>query len=68
VRSRLRRITELKEQVRRTEIAFAKTLADRDSRAFASFISDEAVFLTNASASRGVSHVVEAWKGCFQGP
>ena len=58
----------LKEQVRRTEIAFAKTLADRDSAAFASFLSDEAVFFTNPAVSRGASRVVEAWKGYFQGP
>ena len=30
--------TELKEQVRQTEIAFAKTLADRNFTAFASFL------------------------------
>ena len=59
---------ELKEQVRRTEIAFAKTLADRDSVAFASFISDEAVFFANSGVSRGASRVAEAWKAYFQGP
>ena len=30
---------ELKEEVRRTEIAFAKSMADRDPAAFASFLS-----------------------------
>jgi ketosteroid isomerase-like protein len=59
---------ELKEQVRRTEIAFAKTLADRDAAAFASFLSDEAVFFTNPGPSRGSGQVVQAWMAYFQGP
>ena len=35
---------DLKEQVRKTEIAFAKTMANRDHAAFTSFLADEAVF------------------------
>jgi hypothetical protein len=37
--------TSLTEQVRRAEIAFAKTMADRDHVAFTSFLAEEAVFV-----------------------
>ena len=57
---------ELKEQVRKTEIAFAKTLADRDPAAFASFLAKETVFLSNGRVSRGPQQVAERWKGYFQ--
>ena len=36
---------ELTEQVRATEIAFAKTLADRDIRAFTSMIAPDVIWL-----------------------
>ena len=35
---------DLKEQVRQTEMAFAKTMADRDHAAFSTFLADETVF------------------------
>jgi ketosteroid isomerase-like protein len=56
------------DQVRKTEIAFAKTMADRNAAAFASFLSREAVFLSGGSAARGPREVAEKWKGYFQGP
>jgi len=56
------------EQVRRTEIAFAGTLANRDAAAFASFLSKEAVFLSNGTAARGPREVAERWKRYFDGP
>jgi len=59
---------ELKEQVRQTEIAFAKTLADRNPAAFASFLSSETVFMSNGRATRGAKQVTERWKGFFEGP
>jgi ketosteroid isomerase-like protein len=58
---------ELKEQVRKTEIAFAQTLADRNPAAFASFLSTETVFMSDGKASRGVAAVSESWKLYFQG-
>ena len=57
-----------KEQVRRTELAFAKTLADRDPAAFASFLSREAIFVSNGRAARGPQQVMERWKAYFQTP
>ena len=59
---------ELKEQVRKTEIAFAKTLADRNPAAFASFLSSETIFMSRGNATRGPKQVAERWKGFFDGP
>src|SRR3954451_527599 len=57
----------LKEEVRRTEIAFAKTMADRDPAAFASFLSKETIFMSNGRVTRGAKQVSERWKGFFEG-
>jgi ketosteroid isomerase-like protein len=58
---------ELKEQVRQTEIAFAKTLADRNAAAFASFLATETVFMSGARVTRGATQVAERWKAFFDG-
>lgn len=58
---------ELKEQVRRAETAFAKTMADRDHAAFTSFLADEAIFMANGRPARGAKAVAEQWKGFYQG-
>ena len=58
---------DLKEQVRQTEIAFAKTLADRNPEAFASFLAGEAVFMSGARVTRGAKQVTERWKPYFEG-
>lgn len=52
----------LQKQLTDTEAAFAKTMADRDHSAFASFIGDEAVFLSGGKPLRGKAAVVAAWK------
>ena len=57
---------ELTAQVRDAENAFAKTMADRDLRAFESFLAEEAVFF-GRDALRGKAAVVDAWKGFFAG-
>lgn len=59
---------ELQSQVRETEQAFAMTMAHRDHAAFASFISQEAVFLSSKGPLRGRKAVAEAWKPFFDGP
>jgi ketosteroid isomerase-like protein len=59
---------DLKDQVRRTETAFAKTLADRDPAAFAKFLADETIFMSNGVATRGAKAVSERWKRFFEGP
>lgn len=52
--------------VRARETAFAKTMADRDLGAFATFVADEAVFM-GRTALRGRQAVVEGWKAYFDG-
>jgi uncharacterized protein (TIGR02246 family) len=56
------------EQVRVAEIAFAKSMADRDAAAFASLIADDAVFFGGQGVMRGRTAVVTGWKRFFDGP
>jgi ketosteroid isomerase-like protein len=58
---------ELKEQVRQTEIAFARSMADRDPAAFASFLTEDTVFMSGGSVLRGVRQVADGWKAFFNG-
>jgi ketosteroid isomerase-like protein len=60
-------LEELRQQVRRTETAFAKTMADRDHAAFASFLAGETVFF-GRGVLRGKAAVAEAWKRYYDGP
>ena len=55
----------LKQRVAATERAFAKSMADRDFTAFASFVSDEAVFFSGTGPLRGKANVTAAWKRFF---
>jgi ketosteroid isomerase-like protein len=56
------------EQVFAVERAFARTMVDRDLEAFASFLSDEAVFFAGTKALRGRQQVTEAWAAYFSEP
>lgn len=58
----------LKEQVRWAETAFAKTMADRDHAAFATFLADEAVFFTGPKPLVGRLQVADAWKRFYATP
>jgi ketosteroid isomerase-like protein len=58
---------DLEQEVRATEAAFAKTMADRDVDAFARFLDEETVFFTHDATLRGRRAVVEAWSRFFQG-
>lgn len=60
-------LTALQQQVADTERAFAKTMADRDHAAFATFLSAETVFFSGAHTLRGAPAVAAAWKGYFEG-
>src|SRR5262249_59165773 len=53
--------------VRAREVAFAKTMADRDFNAFSGFVSSEAVFLGRTTL-RGRQQVSDGWKRFFEGP
>ena len=57
-----------KDQVWAAEMAFARTMADRDLGRFGDFIADEAVFFAGTTALRGKSQVVAGWAGYFAGP
>ena len=50
------------------EVAFAKTMADRDFEAFLSFISPEAVFFAGDQPLRGRDEIGRAWGPFFEGP
>jgi ketosteroid isomerase-like protein len=54
-------------RVRAREAAFAKTMADRDHTAFATFVSEEALFM-GRTVLRGRLAVAEGWKPFFEGP
>lgn len=59
-------VAELAAQVRNAENAFAKTVADRDLEAFASFIAEDAFFF-GKEGLRGKKAVVAAWKEFYEG-
>jgi ketosteroid isomerase-like protein len=56
---------DLTAEVRNAERAFAKTMADRDLKAFGAYIADEGVFFGGKGPLRGRAVVVESWKRFF---
>lgn len=58
----------VREQVMRTEQAFARSMAERDFAAFRSFLSPEAIFFSGDTPLRGAAAVAAAWKTYFDGP
>lgn len=58
---------DVKQQVWTTELAFARTMADRDHPGFMSFLSEEAIFLTEEGALRGKPQVADWWRRFYQG-
>jgi uncharacterized protein (TIGR02246 family) len=61
------RLDRLAQEVRAAETAFARSMADRDLKAFASHVADEAVFFSG-KVLRGKTAVVEGWKPFFEKP
>lgn len=55
-------------EVADTERAFAKTMAARDAAAFATFVADEAIFMSGESALHGKAEVVRSWARFFEKP
>jgi ketosteroid isomerase-like protein len=55
-------------EVRAREIAFAKTMADRDLEAFVTFVSPEAIFFNGETPLRGIDAIRAAWAPFFEGP
>lgn len=58
--------TALVEQVRAAETAFARSMAERDLKAFGSFVAVDAVFI-GADVLRGRDAVVAGWQRYFDG-
>ena len=61
-------VAEARQQVLETERAFAKTMADRDLQAFASFIADDAVFFSGPAPLRGRQQIVDWWRRYYTTP
>ena len=53
---------QLVQQVTAAELAFAKTMAERDHAAFLTFVADEAVFLNDGKPLRGKAAIGAHWK------
>ena len=54
------------EEVRATEIAFAKAFADRDAKKFFSHLADDAQFLGRRGIMHGKQEVVATWSEFFK--
>ena len=55
-------------EVEAREIAFAKSMADRDLDAFLTFVSVEAIFFSGNEPLRGREAIARAWARFFEGP
>ena len=58
-------VTSAASEVEAREIAFAKTMEDRDLEAFLSFVSPEAVFFNGNVPIRGHEAITQAWAPLF---
>ena len=54
------------EEVRATEIAFAKAFADRDAKQFFLYLADDAQFLGRRNTMRGKQEVITGWSEFFK--
>lgn len=54
-----------REEVRRTELAFAAAVMENRPADFAALLDDEAVFVGGAGVTRGRDAIVAAWAGFF---
>jgi ketosteroid isomerase-like protein len=55
-----------RQQVFAAERAFARSMADRDAAAFASHVSDEAIFFNGTGVLHGKKQVIAAWSRFFK--
>jgi ketosteroid isomerase-like protein len=58
----------LQRDVRATEVAFARSMADRDFAAFERHVSPHAVFWAGRRVLRGKAAVLADWKRFYEGP
>jgi ketosteroid isomerase-like protein len=61
-------LAEAEDSLRRAEMAFARTMVDRDHAAFTALVADDAVFLGQTRVYRGRDAVAAAWKPLFEAP
>ena len=54
------------EEVRATEVAFAKAFADRDETKFLSYLADDAQFLGQRKIMHGKQEVIAGWSEFFK--
>lgn len=58
----------LTREVAAAETAFARSMADRDIDAFASFLAEDAIFQPGPDTLRGKAAILAAWGKYFEGP
>lgn len=58
----------LAREVAAAETAFARSMAERDFEAFASYIAEDAIFQPGPDTLRGKPAVLAAWSKYFEGP
>src|SRR5262245_44306811 len=54
------------EEVRATEVAFAKAFADRDAKTFFSYLASDAQFLGRRNTMHGKQEVITGWSEFFK--
>jgi uncharacterized protein (TIGR02246 family) len=57
-----------KQQVNDVERAFARTMADRDLKAFAALVAEDTVFFSGPKPLHGKKAVVDFWARFYSGP
>jgi len=57
----------LEQQLRDAETAFARSMADRDIDAFASFLAEDAAFVNGRNPLRGKAAILADWAKYFEG-
>lgn len=61
-------VAALEREVAATETAFARTMADRDFEAFASFLAEDAIFVNGRNPLRGRDAIIAHWKRFYEEP
>lgn len=57
-----------RDEVWAAEVAFARSMADRNQQRFAEFVSDEAIFFSGNGVLTGKAQVVDGWAAFFKEP
>lgn len=58
----------LRDQVWAAEVAFARTMAERDLQKFGELVSEEAIFFAGTTPLIGKANVIEGWTAFFKEP